>query len=383
MSDNIKFGLAIPQGWRGGDFPLEEENDPVSQYEFSKSIATTADNLNFNSIYAYDHLIPHYKDDIQKNIFECFTLLSATAAITEKIKIGQIVVCNSYRNPSLLAKMLSTLDIISNGRVELGIGAGWYEQEYLAYGYDFQSNITRIMQLEESISIIKAMWTDNNNKHVSFQGKYYRVKDAICNPKPIQKPYPPIMIGGSGERYLLKVVAKHADRYNLFFGSPDEMKRKISLLKEYCKSIGRDYKKDIEYSVVLPCIIRESEDEVSNVLVQNKRNDKTIEQYTQYLVNGIAIGTPEKIMRGISKYVDVGVRHFVIHFIGLNDATLRLFDSKVIRMIQQILCDAIIITITIITMFISLHLLRSKSKYTQMLGHGTVGVESRCMSICI
>ena len=334
MSDNIKFGLAIPQGWRGGDFPLEEENDPVSQYEFSKSIATTADNLNFNSIYAYDHLIPHYKDDIQKNIFECFTLLSATAAITEKIKIGQIVVCNSYRNPSLLAKMLSTLDIISNGRVELGIGAGWYEQEYLAYGYDFPSNITRIMQLEESISIIKAMWTDNNNnKHVSFQGKYYRVKDAICNPKPIQKPYPPIMIGGSGERYLLKVVAKHADRYNLFFGSPDEMKRKISLLKEYCNSIGRDYKKDIQYSVVLPCIIRESEDEVSNVLVQNKRNDKTIEQYTQYLVNGIAIGTPEKIMRGISKYVDVGVRHFVIHFIGLNDATLRLFDSKVIRMI--------------------------------------------------
>jgi F420-dependent oxidoreductase-like protein len=333
MSDNIKFGLAIPQGWRGGDFPLEEENDPVNQYEFSKSIATTADNLNFNSIYAYDHLIPHYKDDIQKNIFECFTLLSATAAITKKVKIGQIVVCNSYRNPSLLAKMLSTLDIISNGRVELGIGAGWYEQEYLAYGYDFQSDITRIMQLEESISIIKAMWTDNNNKHVSFQGKYYSVKDAICNPKPIQKPYPPIMIGGSGERYLLKVVAKHADRYNLFFGSPDEMKRKISLLKEYCNFIGRDYKKDIRYSVVLPCIIRESEDEVSNVLVQNKRNDKTIEQYTQYLVNGIAIGTPEKIMRGISKYVDVGVRHFVIHFIGLNDATLRLFDSKVIRMI--------------------------------------------------
>ena len=331
MSDNIKFGLAIPQGWRGGDFPLEEENDPVNQYEFSKSIATTADNLNFTSIYAYDHLILHYKYDIQKNIFECFTLLSATAAITEKIKIGQIVVCNSYRNPLLLAKMLSTLDIISNGRVELGIGAGWYEQEYLSYGYDFPSNTIRIMQLDESISIIKAMWTEN--KHVSFQGKYYRIKDAICNPKPIQKPYPTIMVGGSGERYLLKVVAKHADRYNLFFGSLDEMKRKISLLKEYCNSIGRDSKKDIQYSVVLPCIIRESEDEVSKVLAQNKRNDKTIEEYTQYLVNGIAIGTPEKIIEGISKYVDIGVRHFVLHFVGLDDATLGLFDSKVIRMI--------------------------------------------------
>jgi alkanesulfonate monooxygenase SsuD/methylene tetrahydromethanopterin reductase-like flavin-dependent oxidoreductase (luciferase family) len=133
MLDNMKFGLAITQGWRGGDLPLEKENNPICQYEFSKSIAIAADNLNFDSIYAY-HLIPHSKDDIEKNIFECFTLLSSLAAITKKVKIGQIVVCNSYRNPSLLAKMLSTLDIISDGRVELGIGAGWYEQEYVAYG---------------------------------------------------------------------------------------------------------------------------------------------------------------------------------------------------------------------------------------------------------
>ena len=330
MSDNIKFGLAIPQGWRGGDLPLEEENNPINQYEFSKSIATIADNLKFDSIYAYDHLIPHYKDDMQKNIFECFTLLSALAVITEKVKIGQIVVCSSYRNPSLLAKMLSILDIISKGRVELGIGAGWYEQEYLAYGYDFSSNITRIMQLDESIKIIKAMWIQ---KYASFQGKYYKIKDAICNPKPIQKPHPLIMVGGSGEKYLLKVVAKHADRYNLFFGSPNEMKRKISILKEYCDIIGRNYKKDIQYSVVLPCIIRESEDEVNKVLIQNKRKDKSVEQYIQYLVNGSTIGTPEKILQGISKYLDIGVRHFVLHFIGLNDSSLRLFDSKVIRMI--------------------------------------------------
>src|ERR687887_592986 len=196
------------------------------------------DYLNFDSIYAYDHLIPHYKDDIEKNIFECFTLLSSLAVITKKVKIGQIVVCNSYRNPSLLAKMLSTLDIISSGRVELGIGAGWYEQEYVAYGYDFASNRTRIMQLDESLSILKAMWTE---KYASFEGKYYKIKDAICNPKPIQKPHPLIMVGGSGEKYLLKVVARHADRYNLFFGSPDEIKRKISLLKEYCSSVGRNY----------------------------------------------------------------------------------------------------------------------------------------------
>jgi F420-dependent oxidoreductase-like protein len=329
-NNNIKFGLAIPQGWRGGDLPLEEENNPIKQYEFSKSISTTADNSNFDSIYGYDHLIPHYKDDIEKNIFECFTLLSITAAITQRIKIGQVVLCNSYRNPSLLAKMLSTLDVISNGRVELGIGAGWYKEEYIAYGYDFASNLTRIKQLDESLKIIKAMWTE---KQASFEGKYYTIKEAICNPKPIQKPHPLIMVGGSGEKYLLKVVAKHADRYNLFFGSSDEMKRKISILKEYCNSIGRDYKEDIQYSVVLPCIIRESQEEVNKVLIQHKRKDKSVEQYIQYLVNGIAIGTPEKILQGIRTYVDIGVKHFVLHFIGLNDAVLRLFDSKVIRRI--------------------------------------------------
>jgi len=235
----LEFGLTIPQGWRGGDLPLEEENNPVKQYEFSKSISVTADSIGFDSIYAYDHFIPFYIDDRNKNIFECFTLLSSLAAITERIKIGQIVTCNSYRNPSLVAKMLSTLDIISNGRVELGIGAGWYEQEYTAYGYHFPSNVSRIKKLDESLSVISAMWKE---KRASFEGKYYKVKEAICYPKPIQKPHPIIMIGGSGEKYLLKVVAKHADRYNLFFGTPNEMKTKISVLKEYCNSIGRDHK---------------------------------------------------------------------------------------------------------------------------------------------
>ncbi|MRN69200.1 MAG: TIGR03560 family F420-dependent LLM class oxidoreductase [Nitrosopumilales archaeon] len=323
----LEFGLTIPQGWRGGDLPLEEENDPAKQYEFSKSISVAADRIGFGSICAYDHFIPFYSDDRDKNIFECFTLLSALAAITERIKIGQIVTCNSYRNPSLVAKMVSTLDIMSNGRVELGIGAGWYEQEYIAYGYHFPSNVSRIKQLDESLSIIKAMWKE---ERASFEGKYYRIKEAICNPKPIQKPHPIIMIGGSGEKYLLKVVAKHADRYNLFFGTPNEMKTKISVLKEHCKSIGRDYK-ELQYSIVLPCIIKGTDQEVNQVLVQYKRKDKTLEEYLQYLVGGVAVGTPEKVLQGIKKYIDIGVTHFILHFIGLDETTLRLFDAKVIR----------------------------------------------------
>lgn len=322
----LQFGLTIPQGWRGGDLPLEQENNPVKQYEFSKSIAKAADDLGFDSLYAYDHLIPHYKDDVEKNIFECFTLLSAIAAITDKIKIGQIVACNSYRNPALLAKMLSTLDVISNGRAELGIGAGWYEQEYNAYGYDFSSNLIRIKQLDESLNIIKAMWT---KKTSSFEGNYFKVKDAICEPKPIQYPYPTIMVGGEGEKYMLKVVAKHADRYNLFFGSPQEMKRKISLVKEHCNSIGRN-EDEIEYSVVLPAILIESEDKISQTLRQYKRKDKTIQEYIQYLVGGITVGTPEKIVKGLNEYANIGVSHIVIHFIKLDEQILKEFTSKVI-----------------------------------------------------
>ena len=194
----------------------------------------------------------------------------------------------------MLAKVLSTLDIISNGRVELGIGAGWYEQEYVAYGYNFPSDRTRIIQLDESISI----QSNVDRENASFEGKYYKIEDAICNPKPIQKPHSLIMVGGSGEKYLLKVVARHADRYNLFFGSPDEMERKISLLKEYCSSIGRNYKEDIQYSVVLPCIIRESEDKVK-VLAQNKRKDKSMEECSRYLVSSVMVGTPEMVLQGI------------------------------------------------------------------------------------
>ena len=331
--NKVQFGLTIPQGWRGGDLSLQQENDPVKQYEFSKSISIAADNIGFDSIYTYDHLIPFNRNDLNKNIFECLTLLSSVTTITKRIKIGQIVTCNSYRNPSLLAKIISTLDVISKGRSELGIGAGWYGREYEAYGYDFPSHATRINQLDEALTIIKAMWSSEGS--ASFEGKYYRIIDAICNPKPIQKPHPIIMIGGSGQKYLLKVAAKHADRYNLFFGSPSKMKRKISVLKEYCKSLESsrriNYHKDIQYSVVLPCIVRDSEEEVNQIIEQYRGKDKTVEQYLKDLVNGISIGIPEKILKGINEYLDLGVTHFIFQFTGLDENSLKLFYSKVIR----------------------------------------------------
>ncbi|MFB5600534.1 MAG: TIGR03560 family F420-dependent LLM class oxidoreductase [Nitrososphaeraceae archaeon] len=324
---NFEFGLTIPQGWRSGDLPLEEENNPVKQYEFARNISLAAERIGYDSLYAYDHFIPHFRGDIEKNIFECFTLLSSIASITNRIKIGQVVMCNSYRHPSLVSKMISTLDIISNGRMEIGVGAGWFEEEYNAYGYDFPSNALRISQLDEALIVIKKLLSEDR---ASFNGNHYRISNAICNPKPIQKPHPVIMIGGAGEKYLLKVVAKHANRYNLFFGTPQDIKKKISVLNGYCRDIGRDLE-EIEYSIVLPCIIGESEEIVKKILLKNKRKDKSMKQYLEYLVDGITVGTPEKIIRGLNEYIDQKVTHFIIHFLNLNQDSLESFKSKVVN----------------------------------------------------
>ena len=213
--------------------------------------------------------------------------------------------------------------------MKLGIGAGWYEKEYFAYGYDFLSHKERITQLEGSLSIIKEMRTKWN---ASFDGHYYKIKDTICNPKPIQKPHPAIMVGGSGQKYLLKVVAKHANGYNLFFGTTKQMKRKITILKDHYINIGRDHK-EIQSLVVLPCIITESEEDINQIVAKYKTKDNTVKQFLDHHVGGLTIGTPEKIIRGLNEYIELGVSHIVIHFKGLNNSVLELFKSQIFNKI--------------------------------------------------
>lgn len=330
----IRFGIVIPQGWSYSLLPSSQrENDnssdnPIKQYNFSKNIAQAADESTFDAIYTYDHFLPYYSPNSEKSFFDCYTLLSSISAVTSKVKLGQIVTCNSYRNPALLAKMLATLDVISNGRVELGIGGGWNEEEYRQYGYDFPSGATRIKMLDESLSIIKAMWTESRT---TFSGKYYSIKDAICNPKPIQKPHPIIMVGGEGEKYLLKVVAKHADRYNHPSGSAEKLKRKISVLKEHCNDIRRDYN-EIQYSVLISCLIRETDDEVKETIRQRKKIPHGMQQVAEAEFVS-TVGTPEEVIAGLNKYIDVGLTHFILDFIGLDERTVKLFDSKVVQRI--------------------------------------------------
>ena len=319
----IRFGIVIPQGWRN-DLP---QTSASYQFKYSKDIVVAAERNGFDAVYAYDHFIPHYRYPSAGSFFECFTLLSAISLYTKKLKIGQIVTCNSYRNPALLAKMVATLDIITNGRTELGIGAGWYQEEYKAYGYTYFSDIIRILQLEESIQIIKKLWTQ---EIANFRGKYYSVNRAICFPKPVQKPHPTIMVGGAGEKYLLKVVAKYADRYNLYFGTPQEMGRKINILKDY-----NGQNREIEYSIVLPCLIVDNDEQIEKIVKKMKKGNMTIDQFKKSVAGGLTVGTIDDIINGITQYVNIGVSHFIFHFLNLDQRVLKKF-SRIVKVAKTI-----------------------------------------------
>jgi alkanesulfonate monooxygenase SsuD/methylene tetrahydromethanopterin reductase-like flavin-dependent oxidoreductase (luciferase family) len=314
----IKFGIVIPQGWRNDLVG----NSSFAQFKYARDIAIEAEKNGFDSAYAYDHFIPHYRYPKTGNFFECFTLLSALSTQLKTMNIGQIVTCNSYRNPALLAKMIATLDVITNGRTELGIGAGWFEEEYISYGYQYLSDAVRIMQLEESIQIIKKLWTQNIS---NFQGKYYSVNNAVSYPKPVQKPYPIIMVGGSGEKYLLKVAAKYADRYNLYFGAPEEMKRKIMILKGY-----NSQNRKIEYSIVLPCLIIQEQEQIKKIMKKMGKQKMTVAEFKKSIAGGLTVGTVEDVVEGISQYLSIGVNHFIFHFMHIDGRVLVDF-SKIIK----------------------------------------------------
>lgn len=170
-------------------------------------------------------------------MFECWSSVAALARDTTTVRLGQMVTCNSYRPPALLAKMTSCIDILSHGRLIVGMGAGWFQQEYEAYGYEFCGVGDRLRHLREAVQVLKAMWTQ---ERAQFRGRYYQLEDAINEPKPLQKPHPPLWIGGGGERVTLKLVAEHADACN-FGGDLGSRRSRLDALRRHCETVGRDY----------------------------------------------------------------------------------------------------------------------------------------------
>jgi F420-dependent oxidoreductase-like protein len=202
----------------------------------------------FEHAWLFDHFIPIF-GDTDGPCLEGWTLLAALAAQTRRIRVGIMVTGNTYRHPAVLANMGATVDVVSNGRLDMGIGAGWNELEHQSYGIELLPPGRRISQFEEACEVIRLLWTE---QRANFDGTYYQLNDARCEPKPIQKPYPPIVIGGSGERRTLRVVAKYADVWNFVGGSVEQFRHKLAVLEEHCRAVGRDIatiKKSIQMTV--------------------------------------------------------------------------------------------------------------------------------------
>jgi len=201
------------------------------------SIWQRLDRSNFHSAWTMDHFVPgRTKEEANGPCLEAWTLLAALAQATERIRLGCLVTGNTYRHPALLAKMATTVDIISNGRLEFGIGAGWHEYEHDAYGIPFYTIKERQDRLDEAVQLIKALWTKTP---ASFQGKHYHLKEAPYLPPNVQKPHPPIMVAGGGEKRTLRTAARYGDAINVF-GGPDMVQHKIEVLKDHCRDVGRD-----------------------------------------------------------------------------------------------------------------------------------------------
>jgi F420-dependent oxidoreductase-like protein len=261
----------------------------------------TAERVGYDTVWLDDHFYGVVTPP-SDNSLECWTLMAALARETSTLRFGTLVVCNNYRHPPLLAKMTASLDHISNGRLEFGLGAGWYEQEYRGYGYDFPPIGTRLAQLDEALQVCKLMWTD---ERASFAGRHYHVADAWCNPKPLQKPYPPIMIGGGGEKVLLRIVATHADRWN-FGGSVADFRRKVAILDAHCRAVGRD-PTAIERTWFGNILIEPNEERLQQRLAKRAARGGA------YPLQAI-VGTPAAVIARINEYVALGVTHFIAMF---------------------------------------------------------------------
>ncbi len=314
----LQFGLIVPQGWR---MDLVGISDPVEAYETMTRVAQEAEALNYDSIWLFDHFhtVP---EPTQEVTFECWTSTAALARDTKRVRIGQMVTCNGYRNPALLAKMASTVDVLSHGRLDFGIGAGWYENEYRAYGYDYPDAPERLRYLREAVQVILAMWTQ---KEAVFAGKYYHIEGAINSPKGAQKPHIPLMIGGSGEKVTLKLVAQYADTCNI--SNPDiaMLEHKLAVLQQHCENIGRDYN-TIKRTLLLNCAIAETDKEAEALSAPFQRNAQPGKVREQALV-----GTPDTIRKRLAEYEQAGAQEVILWMPDAKDLeSVRLFARECI-----------------------------------------------------
>ena len=297
----VSFGVFVPQGWK---MDLVGIQDPFEQYEAMTRVARVADEAGvYDSIWVYDHFhtVP---EPTMNTVFEAWTISAGLARDTRNVKIGQMVTCNGYRNPALLAKMASTVDVMSNGRLLFGLGAGWYEHEWRAYGYGFPEVPVRMRMFREACEIVHRMFTEDA---VVFDGEFYQLDGPINEPKGVSKPHPPIWIGGGGEKVTLKLVARHGDACNVGGGDPDVIRRKLDVLKRHCENENRPYE-DITRSTSINVYLLEEGQNPEDATAE-ARGPRSYDEYSREFM----VGTAEDIVERLAPIVEAGVDYFITY----------------------------------------------------------------------
>jgi F420-dependent oxidoreductase-like protein len=315
----VDFGVFVPQGWK---MDLVEIEDPIEQYEAMTRVARVAEESGaYDSIWVYDHF--HTVPTPEKETtFECWTISATLARDTQNVKIGQMVGCNGYRNPALYAKIASTVDVASHGRLYAGLGAGWYEHEWRAYGYGFPEVPERMGMFREACEIIHRMWTED---YPRFQGKYYTIDGPINEPKGVQSPHPPFWIGGGGEKVTLRLVARWGDACNVF-GDPDRLRHKFGVLRGHCEDLGRDYEEIVRSTSINVHLLEEGEDPQEATALA--RGNRSYDEYSkEYMV-----GTAEEIVERLQPRVEAGVNYFIVYLprVAYDPAMVERFAREVV-----------------------------------------------------
>ncbi len=294
----MHIGIMLPQEWERSQF------QPGEAFETLTRIAREAERLGFASLWHCDHFHATTSSLAQEKMtFECWTTLAALARETTRIRLGQLVTCNSFRHPALLANMARTLAVLSHGRLTLGLGAGWYEAEYRAYGYPFPDTATRLRQLREALQVIRALWSE---ERASFAGNSYQVHDAIHHPKGVQQPSIPLLIGGKGEQVTLKLVARYGDACNFTHPTPEEMVHKFARIKRYCQESGRD-EREIRRTIYVNGCVGETDAEAS----EKAKGVPGKFSFDHLRLRGL-LGSPATIRRRLLELEQVGVHEVIV-----------------------------------------------------------------------
>jgi alkanesulfonate monooxygenase SsuD/methylene tetrahydromethanopterin reductase-like flavin-dependent oxidoreductase (luciferase family) len=300
-------------GWHMHSFPVDGSSGPV----FIDQIHRTLDRIHphVDSVWVDDHLMPWAEWQSNDTPYlECLTSIAYFAGAYPALKFGASVLCQSYRNPGLLAKMAANLQLVTRGRFLFGIGAGWMESEYRAYNYDFPPPSVRIAQLEETIQLVRRLWTE---APASFTGIYYKIDNAYCEPRP--DPIPPLLIGGGGEQRTLRLVAKYADWWNLPGGTAANYAHKLDVLRQHCDAVGRDYGSIVKTWSAEAIAVAETEAEAQRIAAASPYNNNTI------------VGTPAQVAEQLRAFVDLGVEYFIVRLLDFPSTTgIELFVREVV-----------------------------------------------------